>query len=99
MMISGQRKPVQKELAKNSAIRSRSLCCLDCWALTERKTDRGIGMNQGGVEDRNRRIAIIEQHTDLGAAEHKTIGALGRQPPRDIDIGRSRGIVHASDAK
>src|SRR5258708_7054552 len=97
MMISGQRKPVQKPLANNSAIRSRSFRCLCGWDEAEREAHRGIGMDQCGVEDRKRRVVLIEQHSDLRAAENEAVRSLGREPPCDIDKGSPRSLGDAPE--
>src|SRR5262249_61623211 len=97
MMISGQRKSVQNELAKKSAIRSRLFCCLRGWKVAEREIHRGIGMNQSGIECRKRRVALIEQHADLGAAQDEAVRAFRGQPAGDIDIGLPRGLADTSD--
>src|SRR5882757_2016180 len=99
MMISGQRKPVQNELAKNSAIRSRSLRCLCGWDQAECEIHGSVRMDQGGVEDRKRCVALIEQHSHLRATENEAVRSLGREPPRNVDKGCPRGLGDAPDAE
>src|SRR5258706_2265140 len=56
-------------------------------------------MNQCGIEDWKRRIALIEQHSDLRASEDKAIRASLCEPPRDMDKSLPRRFGHAPDAQ
>src|SRR3954466_9502944 len=73
MMISGQRKPVQNELAKKSAISSCSLCCRQHSPRRETGTFRHDG---GRPRDRVGQIEILDR-----ALERSLVGlaAFARQ--------------------
>src|SRR6476661_4085453 len=73
MTISGQRKPVQNELAKKSAIRSRSLRCRQHFPGRQPGTFRH---DSGSPRDRVGQIEILDRTLERGLVE---LAALTRQ--------------------
>src|SRR5258708_32124143 len=92
MMISGQRKPVQNELAKKSAIRSRSLRCLRGWDEAECEVHGGVSMDPGSVEDRKRCVALIKTHSHLRATENMTERTLSHVSQAQLAQHRPLGL-------
>src|SRR2546421_1462330 len=73
MMISGKRKPVQNELAKKSAIRSRSLLCRQHFPGRQPGTFRH---DSGSPRDRVGQIEILDRTLERGLVD---LAALPRQ--------------------